>query len=87
MSLTEIRLKWILAVIMPGLFMFAIRFVGSGCTISRYYGIQFPLVEGLDEQVKLKEAMDGVYAYEYYPNAQGKYTASITWGGQHIPKR
>ncbi|KAF7693127.1 hypothetical protein HF521_008443 [Silurus meridionalis] len=42
--------------------------------------------KGLDEQVKLKEAMDGVYAYEYYPNAQGKYTVSITWGGQHIPK-
>ncbi|KAF4093938.1 hypothetical protein AMELA_G00007140 [Ameiurus melas] len=42
--------------------------------------------KGLDEQVKLKEAMDGVYAYEYYPNAQGKYTVSVTWGGQHIPK-
>ncbi|KAM9443530.1 filamin B a isoform 2-T2 [Clarias gariepinus] len=42
--------------------------------------------KGVDEQVKLKEAMDGVYAYEYYPNAQGKYTVSITWGGQHIPK-
>ncbi|XP_060713588.1 filamin-B isoform X1 [Tachysurus vachellii] len=42
--------------------------------------------KGLDEQVKLKEAMDGIYAYEYYPNAQGKYTVSITWGGQHIPK-
>lgn len=47
----------------------------------------FRLVEGLDEQVKLKEAMDGVYAYEYYPSAQGKYTVNITWGGQHIPKR
>ncbi|KAF5899201.1 filamin-B isoform X2 [Clarias magur] len=42
--------------------------------------------KGVDEQVKLNEAMDGVYAYEYYPNAQGKYTVSITWGGQHIPK-
>ncbi|XP_062843022.1 filamin-B isoform X2 [Trichomycterus rosablanca] len=42
--------------------------------------------KGLEEQVKLKEAMDGVYAYEYYPNAQGKYTVSITWAGQHIPK-
>lgn len=52
-----------------------------------YYIRLFSLVEGLDEQVKLKEAMDGVYAYEYYPNAQGKYTVSITWGGQHIPKR
>ncbi|KAI4879622.1 hypothetical protein NFI96_025042 [Prochilodus magdalenae] len=42
--------------------------------------------KGLDEPVKLKEAMDGVYAYEYYPNGQGKYTVTITWGGQHIPK-
>lgn len=55
--------------------------------VSIYYRTLFSLVEGLDEQVKLKEAMDGVYAYEYYPNAQGKYTVSITWGGQHIPKR
>lgn len=55
-----------------------------------YFGYSknlFCLVEGLDEQVKLKEAMDGVYAYEYYPSAQGKYTVSVTWGGQHIPKR
>ncbi|XP_066527398.1 filamin-B [Hoplias malabaricus] len=42
--------------------------------------------KGIEEPVKLKEAMDGVYAYEYYPNAQGKYTVTITWGGQHIPK-
>ncbi|XP_017560373.1 filamin-B isoform X1 [Pygocentrus nattereri] len=42
--------------------------------------------KGIDEPVKLKEAMDGVYAYEYYPNGQGKYTVTITWGGQHIPK-
>ena len=37
--------------------------------------------------MKQKEALDGVYAYEYYPNATGKYTVTITWGGQHIPKR
>ncbi|KAL1007835.1 hypothetical protein UPYG_G00092250 [Umbra pygmaea] len=42
--------------------------------------------KGLEEPVKLKESGDGVYNYEYYPHAPGKYTASITWGGQHIPK-
>ncbi|XP_062316592.1 filamin-B [Osmerus eperlanus] len=42
--------------------------------------------KGLDEPMKQKEALDGVYAYEYYPNATGKYTVTITWGGQHIPK-
>lgn len=45
------------------------------------------IVEGIEEPVKQKEALDGVYAYEYYPNATGKYTVTITWGGQHIPKR
>uniref|UniRef100_A0AAY4BYE5 Calponin-homology (CH) domain-containing protein n=1 Tax=Denticeps clupeoides TaxID=299321 RepID=A0AAY4BYE5_9TELE len=42
--------------------------------------------KGLEEPLKQKEAMDGVYAYEYYPHAPGKYTATIAWAGQHIPK-
>ncbi|XP_064160248.1 filamin-B isoform X2 [Anguilla rostrata] len=42
--------------------------------------------KGLEEPVKQKDSLDGVYAYEYYPHAPGKYTVAITWGGQHIPK-
>ncbi|XP_036387133.1 filamin-B [Megalops cyprinoides] len=42
--------------------------------------------KGLDEPIKQKDALDGVYAYEYYPHMPGKYTVAITWGGQHIPK-
>ncbi|KAJ8259883.1 hypothetical protein GJAV_G00174540 [Gymnothorax javanicus] len=42
--------------------------------------------KGLEEPVKQKGNQDGVYAYEYYPLATGKYTAAITWGGQNIPK-
>uniref|UniRef100_A0A673NFR8 Calponin-homology (CH) domain-containing protein n=1 Tax=Sinocyclocheilus rhinocerous TaxID=307959 RepID=A0A673NFR8_9TELE len=42
--------------------------------------------KGLDEPVKQKDASDGVYSYEYYPHTPGKYTVSITWAGQHIPK-
>ncbi|XP_057217396.1 filamin-B isoform X2 [Triplophysa rosa] len=42
--------------------------------------------KGLEEPVKQKDASDGVYSYEYYPNTPGKYTVTITWGGQHIPK-
>ncbi|XP_076844602.1 filamin B a isoform X2 [Brachyhypopomus gauderio] len=41
---------------------------------------------GMEEAVKLRECVDGVYAYEYSPNAQGDHTIAITWGGQHIPK-
>ncbi|KAM6979784.1 LOW QUALITY PROTEIN: filamin B a [Aplochiton taeniatus] len=42
--------------------------------------------KGLEEPVKLKQSSDGVYSYEYYPNGQGKYTVTITWAGQNIPK-
>ncbi|XP_067288443.1 filamin-B isoform X2 [Pseudorasbora parva] len=42
--------------------------------------------KGLEEPVKQKDISDGVYAYEYYPHTPGKYTVTITWAGQHIPK-
>ncbi|XP_026077533.1 filamin-B-like isoform X2 [Carassius auratus] len=42
--------------------------------------------KGLEEPVKQKDASDGVYSYEYYPQTPGKYTVSITWAGQHILK-
>ncbi|XP_018518812.1 LOW QUALITY PROTEIN: filamin-B [Lates calcarifer] len=41
---------------------------------------------GMEEPVKQISSQDGVFSYEYYPNSPGKYTVSITWGGQHIPK-
>ncbi|KAJ7994428.1 hypothetical protein DPEC_G00249170 [Dallia pectoralis] len=42
--------------------------------------------KGLEEPVKLKESGDGLYNYEYFPYASGKYTVAITWAGQNIPK-
>ncbi|XP_022597850.1 filamin-B-like [Seriola dumerili] len=42
--------------------------------------------KGIDEPVKQISSQDGVFSYEYYPSGPGKYTVSITWGGQHIPK-
>ncbi|KAM3849983.1 filamin-B-like, partial [Diretmus argenteus] len=39
-----------------------------------------------EELVKQTANQDGVFSYEYHPNSPGKYTVSITWGGQHIPK-
>ncbi|XP_051967093.1 filamin-B-like isoform X2 [Xyrauchen texanus] len=42
--------------------------------------------KGLEEPVKQKDVLDGVYSYEYYPHTPGKYTVTITWGGPHIPK-
>ncbi|XP_069499881.1 filamin-B isoform X2 [Ambystoma mexicanum] len=42
--------------------------------------------KGLDELVKSKDVVDGVYAFEYYPITPGKHVATITWGGQNIPK-
>ncbi|XP_030274937.1 filamin-B-like isoform X1 [Sparus aurata] len=42
--------------------------------------------KGIEEPVKQISSQDGVFSYEYYPNSPGKYTVSITWGGQHIPK-
>ncbi|XP_037604615.1 filamin-B [Sebastes umbrosus] len=42
--------------------------------------------KGIEEPVKQISSQDGVFSYEYYPNSPGKYTVSITWGSQHIPK-
>lgn len=42
---------------------------------------------GAEEQVKVRDAGNGVYECEYYPLKTGKYTVSITWGGQPIPRR
>ncbi|XP_060897717.1 filamin-B isoform X1 [Labrus mixtus] len=42
--------------------------------------------KGIEEPVKQICSQDGVFSYEYYPNSPGKYTVTITWGGQHIPK-
>ncbi|KAK5871946.1 hypothetical protein PBY51_012685 [Eleginops maclovinus] len=42
--------------------------------------------KGIEEPVKQISSHDGVFSYEYYPNSPGKFTVSITWGGQHIPK-
>lgn len=39
-----------------------------------------------EEPVKLIRSEDGIFSYEYHPQTPGKYTVSITWGGQHIPK-
>ncbi|XP_017160660.1 filamin-C-like [Poecilia reticulata] len=39
---------------------------------------------GAEEQVKVRDAGNGVYECEYYPLSPGKYTVSITWGGQPI---
>lgn len=43
--------------------------------------------KGLEELVKQKGFLDGVYAFEYYPSTPGKYSIAVTWGGHHIPKR
>uniref|UniRef100_A0A3Q3JD12 Calponin-homology (CH) domain-containing protein n=1 Tax=Monopterus albus TaxID=43700 RepID=A0A3Q3JD12_MONAL len=41
---------------------------------------------GAEEQVKVRDAGNGVYECEYYPLKPGKYTVSITWGGQPIAR-
>lgn len=43
--------------------------------------------EGLEEPCKRKDLGDGVYGFEYYPTSPGTYSITITWGGQHIPRR
>jgi hypothetical protein len=43
--------------------------------------------EGLEEPVKVRDAGEGVYECDYYPIMTGKYTITITWGGQTIPRR
>eukprot|EP00064_Thunnus_orientalis_P021778 superscaffoldBa00006839_g21946 len=42
--------------------------------------------KGIEEPLKQISSQDSVFSYEYYPSSPGKYTVSITWGGQHIPK-
>ncbi|XP_060095708.1 filamin-B isoform X2 [Heteronotia binoei] len=42
--------------------------------------------KGLEELVKQKEFVDGLYAFEYYPLTPGKYIVTILWGGHNIPK-
>ncbi|CAH2313059.1 filamin-B isoform X3 [Pelobates cultripes] len=42
--------------------------------------------KGLEEIVKELDFVDGVHSFEYYPIHPGKYVATITWGGHHIPK-
>ncbi|XP_006631014.2 filamin-B isoform X2 [Lepisosteus oculatus] len=42
--------------------------------------------KGLEEPVKKKDIQDGNHFFEYYPHSPGKYSVTITWGGQHIPK-
>ncbi|KAL8212536.1 UNVERIFIED_CONTAM: hypothetical protein K2H54_050177 [Gekko kuhli] len=42
--------------------------------------------KGLEELVKQKEFVDGVYAFEYYTLTPGKYIVTISWGGHNIPK-
>uniref|UniRef100_A0A8C5WJ73 Filamin B n=1 Tax=Leptobrachium leishanense TaxID=445787 RepID=A0A8C5WJ73_9ANUR len=54
---------------------------GSG---DLYVALKGP--KGLDEIVKELDFADGVHSFEYYPIHPGKYVASITWGGHHIPK-
>uniref|UniRef100_A0A3Q2QDY1 Filamin C n=1 Tax=Fundulus heteroclitus TaxID=8078 RepID=A0A3Q2QDY1_FUNHE len=41
---------------------------------------------GAEEQVKVRDAGNGVYECEYYPLRPGKYTVSISWGGQPIAR-
>lgn len=43
--------------------------------------------EGLEEPCKRKDLGDSVYEFEYYPTTPGTYIITITWGGQHIPRR
>ncbi|CAB1345835.1 unnamed protein product [Coregonus sp. 'balchen'] len=42
--------------------------------------------KGIEEPVKVCDAGDGVYECDYYPIMTGKYTITITWGGQTIPR-
>ncbi|XP_062318218.1 filamin-C-like isoform X2 [Osmerus eperlanus] len=41
---------------------------------------------GAEEPVKVRDAGDGVFECDYFPIQPGKYTVSITWGGQPIPR-
>ncbi|KAJ3597175.1 hypothetical protein NHX12_003575 [Muraenolepis orangiensis] len=39
-----------------------------------------------EEKVSVRDVGDGVYECEYLPLKPGKYTVTITWGGQPIPR-
>ncbi|XP_046706222.1 filamin-C isoform X2 [Silurus meridionalis] len=41
---------------------------------------------GAEVQVKVRDVGDGVYECDYKPVISGKYTVTITWGGQPIPR-
>ncbi|XP_047658290.1 filamin-C-like isoform X2 [Tachysurus fulvidraco] len=41
---------------------------------------------GAEVQVKVQDVSDGVYECSYKPVVPGKYTVTITWGGQPIPR-
>uniref|UniRef100_A0A3Q1AZC9 Calponin-homology (CH) domain-containing protein n=1 Tax=Amphiprion ocellaris TaxID=80972 RepID=A0A3Q1AZC9_AMPOC len=57
------------------------------CTLhSHMYIVEHQTQPGAEEQVKVRDAGNGVYECEYYPLKPGKYTVSITWGGQPIPR-
>lgn len=43
--------------------------------------------DGADISVKVRDVGDGVYECDYQPLVPGKYTVTITWGGQPIPRR
>uniref|UniRef100_A0A8C7DA86 Filamin C n=1 Tax=Oncorhynchus kisutch TaxID=8019 RepID=A0A8C7DA86_ONCKI len=42
--------------------------------------------KGLEEPVKVRDTGEGVYECDYYPIMTGKYTITIIWGGQTIPR-
>ncbi|XP_062856326.1 filamin-C-like isoform X2 [Trichomycterus rosablanca] len=42
--------------------------------------------KGADVPVKVRDVGDGVYECDYHPTVPGKYTVTITWGGQAIPR-
>ncbi|XP_078730303.1 filamin-C-like isoform X1 [Lampetra fluviatilis] len=42
--------------------------------------------KGGEEVVKQKDLGDGVFGFEYYPTTVGKYTITVTWGNQSIPR-
>ncbi|KAJ8411391.1 hypothetical protein AAFF_G00173970 [Aldrovandia affinis] len=42
--------------------------------------------KGGEEPVKVRDVGGGVFECDYYPIVPGKYTVTITWGGQAIPR-
>ncbi|XP_039626735.1 filamin-B isoform X2 [Polypterus senegalus] len=48
--------------------------------------VQIKSPKNLEEPVRQKDFLNGVYTFEYYPHVPGMYVADITWGGHHIPK-